>query len=88
MDKITFKNGSQPALNDVVLNQLQTNMENAVNKLGEEINKKITNLSTYSTKEVKTGETWIDGKPIYKKTFSLNNRLLAPDNPINHNISN
>lgn len=24
---------------------------------------------TYSTDEMKTGETWIDGKPIYRKTF-------------------
>lgn len=25
--------------------------------------------NTYSTDEMKTGETWIDGKPIYRKTF-------------------
>lgn len=25
--------------------------------------------NTYSTNEIKTGETWIDGKPIYRKTF-------------------
>lgn len=47
MDKITFKNGSQPALNDVNLNQLQTNMENAVNKLGEEVNDKFTGVNLY-----------------------------------------
>lgn len=87
MDKITFKNGSQPALNDVVLNQLQTNMENAVNKLGEEINKKITNLSTYSTEEVKTGETWIDGKPIYKKVMQV--KSTDTDSHVTaHNIAN
>lgn len=86
MDKITFKNGSQPALNDIVLNQLQTNMENAVNKLGEEINKKITNLSTYSTEEVKTGETWIDGKPIYRKVFELTSDTEQQIIP--HNIAN
>lgn len=33
----------------------------------------IENLTTYSTtKEIKTGETWIDGKPIYKKVISCN----------------
>lgn len=37
----------------------------------ETINTKLTNLSTYSTEEVKTGETWIDGKPIYRKVFEL-----------------
>lgn len=36
MDKITFKNGSQPAVNDVSLNQLQRNMEKAINELKEE----------------------------------------------------
>lgn len=64
---------------------------NLLKKLTESISNiggKVTNLTTYSTNEIKTGETWIDGKPIYKKTFSLNNRLLAPSNPINHNISN
>ena len=36
----------------------------------ETINTKLTNLSTYSTEEVKTGETWIDGKPIYRKVIT------------------
>lgn len=31
MDKINFVNGSQPAINDTNLNQLQTNIENAIN---------------------------------------------------------
>ena len=37
------------------------------------MNEKITNLTTYSTEEVKTGETWIDGKPIYRKVVYVNN---------------
>lgn len=32
MDKINFANGSQPAINDINLNQLQTNIENAINQ--------------------------------------------------------
>lgn len=43
--------------------------------------------SSYSTSEVKTNETWIDGKPIYKKTISCgggSNKNKA----VNHNISN
>lgn len=52
------------------------------------IREKITDLTTYSTKEVKTGEKWIDGKPIYKKVFIFNNRELSINNPINHGISN
>lgn len=31
MDKINFVNGGQPAINDTNLNQLQTNIENAIN---------------------------------------------------------
>lgn len=38
---------------------------------GRVLNEKITNLTTYSTDEMKTGETWIDGKPIYRKTFII-----------------
>lgn len=30
----------------------------------------ITNNNTYSTDEVLTGKTWIDGKPIYRKVFT------------------
>lgn len=46
-----------------------------------------TDNSSYSTSEVKTSATWINGKPIYKKTFSftLDN---AESTTINHGISN
>lgn len=37
MDKITFKNGSQPAINDKSLNLLQTNIENEINKIKTEV---------------------------------------------------
>lgn len=40
---------------------------------GRVLNEKITNLTTYSTEEVKTGKTWIDGKPLYRKTIVLPN---------------
>lgn len=33
MTKINFVNGQPPALNDVTLNQLQTNIENAINEI-------------------------------------------------------
>ncbi len=35
------------------------------------IKEKVTNLTTYSTEEVKTGETWIDEKPIYRKVIQV-----------------
>lgn len=31
-----------------------------------------TDVNTYSTNEIKTGKTWVDGKPIYRKTLTGN----------------
>lgn len=50
----------------------------------------IIDTTSYSTSEIKTGKTWIDGKAIYKKTFTLEN--LTPDENettkiIAHNLS-
>ena len=33
----------------------------------------------YSTEEVLTGDTWIDGKPIYRKTFSYDTFTASAD---------
>lgn len=60
MTKINFVNGQAPALNDVTLNQLQTNIENAINEIklalhpvgSIEINVSGANPSTY------IGGTW------------------------------
>lgn len=41
----------------------------------------------YSTTEVNTGFTWIDGKTIYKKTFSFT-LANAESTTVNHGISN
>lgn len=46
-----------------------------------------TTAQSYSTTEVDTGATWIDGKPIYKKTFSFT-LANADSTTINHGISN
>ena len=43
----------------------------------------------YSTSELATPYTWIDGKTIYKKTIEYTNALTAGAvNYINHNITN
>lgn len=44
--------------------------------------------SSYSTSEVKTSATWIDGKPIYKKTINFGALPNATNKQVNHNISN
>lgn len=39
--------------------------------------------TTYSTEETKTGATWIDGKPIYRKVFVAPNTLGDASGVIN-----
>ena len=43
---------------------------------------------SYSTTEQKTGGTWIDGKPIYKKTFSFTTNGSNTNTAVQHGISN
>ena len=64
---------------------------NLLKKLTESISNiggKVTNLTTYSTNEIKTGETWIDGKPIYRKTYSFTIPTVNQEKLIAHNIEN
>lgn len=44
--------------------------------------------SSYSTSEVKTSATWIDGKPIYKKTIDFGALPNAKNKAVAHGISN
>lgn len=44
--------------------------------------------SSYSTSEVKTSATWIDGKPIYKKTFVVSIPSSGNTVAFQHGISN
>ena len=74
MEKITFVNNSEPYLSSETLNQLQDNIENAINE-------------TYSTTETKIGK-WHDGKDLYRKVVVYTNPLAGGENTIPHNISN
>lgn len=56
MDKITFKNGSQPAVNDKSLNQLQTNIENAINTVTEK--KAFINAYIENNQEISRGDNF------------------------------
>ena len=58
MAKITFVNNSEPYLSAENLNQLQTNIENAIKE-------------TYSTAEGKTNKIWVDGKSRYRKAIPI-----------------
>lgn len=47
----------------------------------------INSVDQYSTNEVKTNKTWIDGKPIYRKVIELTNVPVGYKDHL-HNISN
>ena len=73
---------------DIVDDLTSTSTTNVLSaNQGRVLNEKITNLTTYSTEEIKTGETWIDGKPIYKKTIQFTTSAIGKHS-IKHNISN
>lgn len=57
MTKIKFVNGTTPAVNATNLNQMQTNIENAINN-------KITPNNEFATSE------YIDNKQVYRKRIS------------------
>lgn len=73
------------------INTLKSNVQIALTELESktnELNTEIDNLKNYSTEEVKTGETWIDGKPIYRKTLTYTNKEIGDTTSIAHNIPN
>lgn len=82
MNKIEFVNNQAPALSAENLNQMQDNMEDAIN---EGIEESTYASNTYSTTETRIG-TWIDGKPIYRKVYTIN--LSASDRSTTITIPN
>ena len=42
----------------------------------------------YSTTEINTGQTWIDGKPIYRKIVKVNNLAIKDGTTYAHGIAN
>ena len=63
--------------------------ENQQDNVLNDVKDYVDNSNSYSTQEVKTGGTWIDGKPIYRKviTHTLSNALTGLVE-ITHNIQN
>lgn len=45
-------------------------------------------VESYSLTEVPTGGTWIDGKPIYKRTYNCGSLLNNGTRYVNHGITN
>ena len=82
MEKINFQNNTAPYINDVNLNLMQDNVENAINNIND----------IYSLQEIKTNKIWKDGKPIYRKVIEKEFELPASSTvqsyTFNHEISN
>lgn len=55
---------------------------------GKVLNEKIQALGNFSSAEVNTGTTWIDGSPIYKKTFGIGQLPNAGQSSTDPSISN
>ena len=60
--------------------------ENQQDNVLNDVKDYVDNSNSYSTEEVKTGGTWIDGKPIYRKVFS--NVITETTQNIAHGIEN
>lgn len=71
MNKIDFQNlpSTETPINAENLNQMQTNIEEAVNESSKE---------KYSTDEQVIG-TWINGKPLYRKVIETTTPTVATD---------
>ncbi len=76
--------GSTP-LSAQILNEMQGNIETAIEEVQTNTNDKLNNINTYSTEETKVG-TWIDGKPIYRKVFTLPNISSSNKQLVNSSV--
>ena len=62
--------------------------ENQQDNVLKNVKDYVDNSNSYSTQEAKTGGTWIDGKPIYRKTFIYEGKTTANAYISIGNISN
>src|SRR5574344_2080756 len=60
--------------------------ENQQDNVLNDVKDYVDNSNSYSTQEIKTGGTWIDGKPIYRKVIS--NVITTNIQDISHGIEN
>lgn len=79
MTKITFVNGTTPAVNATNLNQMQTNIENAIISSN--------NMLNYTTTEQIIGK-WTNGSNLYRKVISFGTLPNNTTKSVAHNIQN
>ena len=95
MEKINFVNGTSPALNATNLNQMQDNIENAINEVNDAIPEIVDNLTTEDAtkalsakqgKELKKAISDLPTMPIYSYTAEniewFKNYAIADVTPI------
>lgn len=74
---------------DTIDNLTSTSANSALSaNQGKALNDKINSISNYSTSEVNTGATWINGKTIYKKTIDTGALPNTTTNNVAHGITN
>lgn len=77
MDKINFINGQAPALSDVNLNQLQTNVENAINGVANSVTALKTTLEGKNIFTIKaSGETVITTAGA-EQVYAINTKMIT-----------
>ena len=70
LTKIRFNNGSQPAINDTNLNQMQTNIQTAISTLEKNIDTEIGKIIESGSNANGSYIKWSDGTMICYKNFS------------------
>lgn len=62
--------------------------ENQQDNVLNNVKNYVDSSNSYSTEEVKTGGTWIDGKPIYRKVVNVGTLTDTTSKSVQHNIQN
>ena len=86
MVKINFQNNVTKCNADT-FNTLQDNIEDAITDENILLTNYVDNKLTYSTDEKVVG-TWIDGKPLYRKTIVFPNGNSGTLTPVTYTLSN
>lgn len=77
LTKIGFNNGSQPALNDTNLNQMQTNIQTAISTLETNIDTELGKIIDSGSNSNGTWIKWMDGTMICRKKMDFGEKAVS-----------
>lgn len=77
LTKIGFNNGSQPALNDTNLNQMQTNIQTAISSLETNIDVEIGKIIESGSNSNGSYVKWSDGTMICRKYINYGEKNIS-----------